>query len=188
MVAEEVRGMTAQVKDPVASRGSQSPVSTDESTVAELRKKVTEIANDLAKVAEARAQGAKDAAEAGTQALRRNIRRQPALAMGIAALAGAVLAITVVPRFGHRRPASRWDAWMPQMPNMPYLPQVTRADLYEMADNLQRSVSRAASNVPSSFERLVDAMTKAEPASLNAMLEKAGGWLQRVRSTATDKK
>jgi hypothetical protein len=177
--------MTAQVKDPVADRGSHLPVVADDSAVAELRKKVTEIARDLAKVTEARAQSATDAAEAGTQVLRRNIRRQPELAMGIAALAGAVLAITLVPRFGSQRP-SRWEAWTPQMPHMP---QVTRADLYDMADNLQRSLTRAASSVPisSSFERLVDTMTRAEPASLNAMLEKAGGWLQRMRSSATEK-
>ena len=43
-----------------------------------------------------------DTAEAGASELRRTIRRQPVVAMAVAAAAGAVLALLVVPRFGSR--------------------------------------------------------------------------------------
>jgi len=65
------------------------------------------------------------------------------------------------------------------------MPPVTRADLYDLADSVQRSATRAANSVPlsSSLERLLEALSKAEPgAPLTALVEKAGGLLQRLRS------
>jgi len=167
--------MTAQVKDAMADRGGHSQAGKDETTLAELRKSVTEIANEVAKIAEKRGQAVKDAAQAGTSELRRSIRRQPVLAMGIAAAAGALVAITVVPRASRARSASRWDSWVPQ---------VSRADLYDVADSVQRSVSRAMNAVPgtSSLERLVEALSKSESReTLNEVVQKAGSWFQRLK-------
>jgi len=65
------------------------------------------------------------------------------------------------------------------------MPPVTRADLYDLADSVQRSATRAANSVPlsSSLERLLEALSKAEPgAPLTAIVEKAGGLIQRLRS------
>jgi hypothetical protein len=144
---------------------------------------VASIADDLKKVVEARGQAAKEQAQDGVKALRKGIRRQPALAMAIATAAGAALAVIAVPRFGRRAPVSRWDAWTPSMPS------ITRADLYDFAHNMQTSVLRAANSVPltSSLERLVEAISKVEPSSsLTSAIEKAGTWIQRMRGVPKD--
>jgi ElaB/YqjD/DUF883 family membrane-anchored ribosome-binding protein len=149
----------------------------------ELRSSVASIADDLKKVVEARGQAAKEQAQDGVKALRKGIRRQPALTMAIATGVGAVLAVIAVPRFGRRAPVSRWDAWMPSMPT------VTRADLYDFVHHIQNSALRAANSVPltSSLERLVDAVSKVEPsASLTSAIEKASGWIQKLRTGAQD--
>jgi len=65
------------------------------------------------------------------------------------------------------------------------MPPITRADLYDLADSVQRSATRAANSVPlsSSLERLLEALSKAEPgAPLTAIVEKAGGLIQKLRS------
>jgi ElaB/YqjD/DUF883 family membrane-anchored ribosome-binding protein len=172
--------MTAHVKDVTTDRASQSPAGNDQTTLAELRKSVTEIANEVAKIAEKRGAEVRDAAQAGTSEVRRAIRRQPVIAMGVAAAVGAILAIALVPRWGGRTSTSRW-------PNASrwegYIPQVTRADLYDMADNIQRSVSRASAPVTSSFERLVDVFSKIDSKeTINDVVEKAGSWFQKMKT------
>ena len=86
-----------------AARAAQD---TAEFTIAELRDSVTALAKDVADVAERRTRAARhtavDTAEAGAVEVRRTIRRQPVVAMAVAAAAGAVLALLVVPRFGSR--------------------------------------------------------------------------------------
>ena len=170
--------MTAQVKDALTDRADLSQVGKNETTLAELRKSVTEIANEISKIAEKRGAEVKDAAQAGTSEVRRAIRRQPVISMGVAAAVGAVLAFALVPRWGRTTKASRWEGWTPH---------VTRADLYDVADTIQRSVSRAAHSVPmtSSFERLVDAFSKIEAkGTINDVVEKAGSWFQKAKSSA----
>lgn len=173
--------MIAQVKDELADRGRLSQVGKDETTLVELRKSVTEIANEVSKIAEKRGQAVKEAAQAGTLELRRSIRHQPVLAMGLAAAAGAILAIAVVPRANRERNASRWDGWVPS---------VSRADIYDVADSLQRSVSRAVNGVPvtSSLERLVEAVAKVDGnAGVTSALEKIGAWLQKAPASSVKK-
>jgi ElaB/YqjD/DUF883 family membrane-anchored ribosome-binding protein len=163
-----------------ARKDTASSSSSDPSTLDELRSSVASIADDLKKVVEARGQTAKEQAQDGVKALRKGIRRQPAMAIAIATAAGAILALIAVPRFGRRAPASRGEAWMPA---------VTRADLYDFAHNMQNSALRAANSVPLtlSLERLVDALAKAEPsASLTSAIEKAGTWIQKLRSGTKD--
>ncbi len=167
---------------PVQEVRREAPSSSsDDWTLEEMRERVAAIAEDLKKVVEARSHAAKEQAQDGVKALRKGIRRQPALAMGIATVAGATLALIAVPRLGRRAPVSRWDAWVPSMPS------VTRADLYDFAHNMQTSALRAANSVPltSSLERLVDAVSKVEPgSSLTSAIEKAGNWLQKMRTAA----
>ena len=160
--------------------------SSDDWTLDELRGSVASIADDLKKVVETRGRAAKEQAQDGVKALRKGVRKQPALAMAIATAVGAVIAVVAVPRFGRRAPVSRWDAWVPSMPSMP---AVTRADLYDFAHNMQNSALRAANSVPltSSLERLVDAVSKVEPgASLTSAIEKASGWIQKMLTAVKD--
>jgi hypothetical protein len=145
------------------------------SALAELRKTVSAIGDELSTVIETRSRALKKGAEAGANSLRRSIRRQPAAAMGVATLAGAVLAVVVMPRRDPTRRASRWTEWSP----------ITRADLHDVGDRVQRSLARATNAAPltSSLERLIEAMGRVESKeTFNKMLQKTGTWLQQMRS------
>jgi len=155
-------------------------------TLIELRDSVAALAKEVATITERRAKAARDAAAdavgAGADSVARTIRRQPALAMAVAVAAGALIAITIVPRFG-RAPKSRLERWTPH---------ITRADLYDVADNIQRSVSRVASSaaapVTPTFERLLEALTRTDPgASVGSALDKLGGWFQKAQAKAKEK-
>ena len=177
--------MTAPVKDLTTDRGATGASSGagDETTLAELRKNVRALAEEVSRIAEKRTRAARETAQAGTDALRRSIRRQPMVAIGVATVAGALLALLVPRNALHKRQSQAgWGAWAPQ---------VTRADLYDVAHTIQRSVARATSAVPltSTFERLVDAVAKVEPnTSLNALIDKAGTWLRRAQSSVSQAK
>ncbi len=169
------------------SSAARSVQDTAETTIAELRDSVSALAKEVATIAERRTRAAREtaveSAEAGAAELRRTIRRQPAVAMAVAAAAGAVLALLVVPRFGRSTvPVSRWDR---------YAPNVTRADLYDLADNIQRSVSRAAHSVAApvtpAFERMVDALSRADTSTFNSILDRAGSWFQKAQDKAKEK-
>jgi len=162
----------------------------DATVLAELRASVNTLAKEVAAITEHRARAAAEkvasAAEAGTTELRRGIRRQPVLAMAVAAAAGAVVALAVVPR--RRHPRSTWD----RLPSFDrWTPNVTRADLHDLADNIQRSVSRAAgaaaAPVTPAFERMVDAFSRADTSALNGLAEKFSGWFQKAQDKAKDK-
>jgi len=172
--------MASPVKE--VSSSSHEPQDEAATSLSELRDSVTAIAKEVAAIAERRArvagETARDAAEAGVSELRSSIRRQPVLAVAVAAAAGALVALVVVPR-APRRPVSRWDRWTPD---------VTRADLYDMADNIQRSVSRAvgaaAAPVTPAFERMVDALSRADTSTMSSLVEKMSGWFQKAQDKA----
>lgn len=153
----------------------------DESTLAELRASLASIAKEVADVAERRTrvvrEGTVEAAEAGAAELRKTIRKQPAVSMFVAAAAGAIIALAVVPRF--RAPAAHRRSWTPN---------ITRSDLYDLADNIQRSVSRAATAaaapVTPAFERMVDALSRTDASAVNGLVEKLGGWLHKAQDKA----
>lgn len=178
--------MVSPVKD--VSSAARSVQDTAESTIAELRDTVTSLAKDVATIAERRTRAARraaaDTAEAGASELRQTIRRQPVVAMSVAAAAGAVLALLVVPRFGSRAsPASRWEGWTPN---------ISRADLQDFADSVSRSVSRAAqsgtASITPAFERLVDALSRVDTgSSMSALVDKASGWFQKAQDKAKAK-
>jgi len=154
--------------------------------LAELRDSVAALAKEVATIAERRVKAAGNAASeavgAGADELSGMIRRQPELSMAVAAAAGAIIALLVVPRFG-RSHSSRFERWVPH---------VTRADLYDMADNIQRSVSRAASSaaapVTPALERLLESLAGIDPGpSIGSAFDKLGGWLQKAQAKAKDK-
>jgi ElaB/YqjD/DUF883 family membrane-anchored ribosome-binding protein len=154
---------------------------TEAGALAEMRERLGEITSDLSKVAERRTRAARRSVEAGADTMRTTIRRQPVISVGIAALAGALLAVLVVPRAGPARSTSRWSDWAP----------VSRADLREFADTVQRTMARSMSAVPvsSSLERLVDAVSRVDnSAGLSSTIEKIGAWLQQKAPSGTAKK
>lgn len=166
-----------------AARSAQNSA---EATLTELRDAVSAIAKEVADIAERRTraarQSAAETAEVGAVELRRTIRRQPVLAMAVAAAAGAALALLIVPRAHRSSPAPRWDRWTPNL---------TRADLYDLADTIQRSVSRAANSaaapITPAFERMVDAMSRADTSAVNSIIEKASTWFQKAQEKAKQK-
>jgi ElaB/YqjD/DUF883 family membrane-anchored ribosome-binding protein len=178
--------MVSPVKE--VSSAARAAQDTAESTIAELRESITALARDVAEIAERRTRAARhaaaDTAAAGASEVRRTIRRQPVVAMAVAAAAGAVLALLVVPRFGSRSaPASRWDRWTPN---------VTRADLHDFADNISRSVSRAAqsgtASITPAFERVVDALSRVDTgSSMSSLVDKASSWFQKAQDKAKQK-
>lgn len=182
--------MVSPVKEVASNAGASSRAAAAESsadaTLAELRDSVASLAKDIAAIAEKRTRGARDAAtgaaEASAAELRKTIRRQPIVAMAVAVGAGAIIALALTPRSSRRASTSRWVGWVPP---------VTRADLYDLADNIQRSVSRGALSMPSmtpAFERLVDAILRTDPSgSMNSVVEKASSWFQKLRSRAAEK-
>ena len=178
--------MVSPVKD--ISSAARSVQDSAESTLADLRDQVTQLAKEVSSIAERRTRAiretAVDTAEAGASELRRTIRRQPVVAMAVAAAAGATLALLVVPRFGSRStPTSRWDSWTPN---------ITRADFQDFADNISRSVSRAAhsgtASITPAFERLVDALSRVDTgSSMSSLVDKASGWFQKAQDKAKEK-
>ena len=160
-------------KDALSSPG--------EGIFAELRESVASIADELKQLAEGRARAAKEYGEEGVQNLRKAIHRQPALAMGIALVAGAALALVAVPS-GGRRSSYRSGGWMPSIPS------ISRADLYEFADAIQRKAVQATHSVPvtSSLERLADAVSKLEPSALSSAFGKLSDLIQKTRTSVRD--
>jgi ElaB/YqjD/DUF883 family membrane-anchored ribosome-binding protein len=154
---------------------------TDASALAEMRERLNEITSDLTKVAERRTRAARESVEAGADNMRATIRRQPVVSVGVAALAGALIAVLVVPRASPTRQTSRWSDWSP----------VSRADLHEFADTVQRTMTRSMNAVPvtSSLERLVEAVSKVDnSAGISSAMEKIGTWLQQKAPASTTKK
>lgn len=171
-----------------ASQASQSIKEASAETLAELRDSVSAIAGEVAEIASKRARAAgtmaADTAEAGAAELRRGIRKQPVLSMGAAAAIGAVLALLIVPRFSRQAPTG-WDRLRAGA-------NVTRDDLYDLADNIQRSVSRAAHSasapIAPALERMVDALTRTDAAgTLGSLLDRVGGWMGRAQAKAKEK-
>lgn len=174
--------MVSPVKE-ASARPNASSQDTADATLAELRASVAAIAKEIAALAEHRARVAGEttakAAEAGIAQLQSSIRQQPVVAVGIAAAAGALLALAILPR---SRRAPRSDRWASN---------ITRAELYELADNLQRSVSRAATAaaapVTPAFERMVEALSSTDTSSLSSIVDKLGGWLRKAQEKPKQK-
>lgn len=148
------------------------------STLGELRAQVESIAAEFAEIAKKRAEDISDQAGAGISELKTRIKRNPTLSMGIAAGAGALIGFALVPRRAQRR--SGWTQWTP----------VSRADLYEMADDLQHSIRRAASAsavpITNSLERVVNAVSSVDPKTTIApAIDTARKWLSDIRSSAS---
>lgn len=166
-----------------SSRTIKGPAD-DQSNLADLRESLAAVAKDIASLAERRAKSAQTsamgAAEAGVEQLRGSIRRQPVLAMAAAAAAGIALALAIAPRSGAR--SSSWDRLMPA---------ITRADLYDMAENLQRSLSRAAgaaaAPITPAFERMLDTVSRTDASSINTILSRIGEWFQKTQEKTKQK-
>jgi ElaB/YqjD/DUF883 family membrane-anchored ribosome-binding protein len=148
---------------------------------ADLRRELAMIASDVGAIIETRAAQAKqlatDAAEASLESTRETIREYPVSSIAVATVLGAVIAIALTSP--PRRPslAARIGH---------YVPEVTRADLNDMARQLQRSASHAVhgSSLSSAFERVVDSVSSIDPkSSLTPALEKAGAWLSSMRAS-----
>ena len=70
------------------------------------------------------------------------------------------------------------------------MPSISRADLYEFADAIQRKTVQAANSAPftSSLERLADAISKVEPSALSSAFGKISDLIQKARTRVKDKR
>ena len=173
--------LNAESSDLTNSVGAMTGNTHDRSAeYAELRRELAMITSNVGIIIETRAAQAKqlatDAAEASLETTRDTIRDYPVTSIAVATLLGAAIAIALSPP---RRPSLA-----ARMGN--YVPDVTRADLNDMARQLQRSASHAVrgSSLSSAFERVVDSVSSIDPkSSLTPALEKAGAWLGSLRSS-----
>ncbi len=149
--------------------------------LAELRKDLAVIVGDLKSVVERRTAEAGQIGIAATNAVakeaRQVIRSHPIASIGIAVLFGVGIATLIVPsrrtsRYPHGMPA--WS--LPQMP----------AALIQTARDFPASVSRSNtfSSLASALERVVEQASTLDPkAQLSPALEKAGTWLNGLRTS-----
>lgn len=164
------------------SSGAMHDTTDDRSArLAEVRADLVTLVADVKRVVEARASQVKDAAidgaEAGVDFARDTIRSHPIPAIAIAAVVGAAIAVALTPAV--QKPRSRLPDWAPD---------ITRTNLGEMAQGLQRSASSTGSSLLSAFERVVDSVSTIDPkSSLTPTLEKAGAWLSSLRATMSGK-
>jgi ElaB/YqjD/DUF883 family membrane-anchored ribosome-binding protein len=156
--------------------GAPQDESQDRDVLAELRGDLAAIVADLTKVVEARSAQAKVVADQGLEAARDTIRTHPVMAIAVAALLGAGVAIALTSAPRRSRAASRISDWIPPVP---------RAAVMHMADGMQHAAvqSSTLSSLASAFERMVEQLSTIDPkSSLTPALEKAGSWLNSVRS------
>ena len=164
------------------SSGAMHDTTDDRSArLAEVRADLAALVAEVKRVAEARASQVKDAAidsaEAGVDYARDTIRSHPIPAIAIAAVVGAAIAVALTPAV--QKPRLRMVDWAPD---------ITRANLGEMAQGIQRSASSTGSSLLSAFERVVDSVSTIDPkSSLTPTLEKAGAWLSSLRATMSGK-
>lgn len=143
----------------------------------ELRRDLGVIVAEVTKVAEERSAQAKVLADEGLEAARDTIRTHPMAAVAMATLLGAGIAIVLTSAPRASRATSRLASWAPP---------TSRAELMHMTDGMQKSVAQSStlSSVASAFERLVEQISTIDPkSSLSPALEKAGAWLNSLRTS-----
>jgi hypothetical protein len=148
----------------------------DRAVLEELRRDLGVIVAELTKVVEERAAQAKALADEGLEVARDTIRTHPMAAITVAALMGAAVAIAFTSAPRAPRVTSRLANWSPP---------TSRADLLHMADGMHRSVAQSStlSSLATAFERVVEQISTIDPkASLSPALEKAGSWLNSLRT------
>lgn len=129
--------------------GTNDPKAIDHTRIAELRDELSELTDLISSLTAKRLAQVEKLASDGTAALRSNIETQPWASMAIAAAAGALLAVAIVPK------SSRGFRYY-------------NAATYNV-DDIVASARRAAARVDtqpmtSRLERLVDSISSIDPA------------------------
>ena len=153
----------------------------DRAVLEELRRDLSVIVADLAKVVEDRSAQAKAVADEGLEAARDTIRTHPIAAIVMAVLLGAAVAVAITAPPRASRATSRLADWAPP---------TSRADLMHLAEGLHRSVAQSSTlaSLATAFERVVEQISTIDPkSSLSPALEKAGTWLNSLRTTMVGK-
>ena len=153
------------------------------SQLAALRAELALIATEFGQVVEARSAQARDfavdEATAGLSATRSTIRSQPLASLAVAAIAGAALAVLVIPK-GYSRNSARGHDWSLD---------ATRAELNSALDRVRNAMPHAnTSSLMSSFERMIESLSSIDAKStLMPAWEKLGPWLQSLRGSTIGK-
>lgn len=100
---------------PLPTRaGGDSTQSNDQSRLDELRAELAALSVQVKDMTAKGAQRLEEMAEDGTQAVRTSISDNPWLAMGVAAAAGAVLALAIIPKRQRGFRASEFSSYSPR--------------------------------------------------------------------------
>ena len=150
--------------------------------LAAVRADLARLVADVTSVVAARASqvggAAVEGGEAGVDFARDTIRSHPIPAVALAAVAGAAIAVLMVP--SSRQPRSGRLAERAS--------DLTRTSFGDMAQGLQRSASSTGSSLLSAFERVVESVSSIDPqSSITPTLEKAASWLGSLRGTLSGK-
>lgn len=138
----------------------------DQMLIAELRRELSELGESFTQIAETRTARIQKFAGETTASLRSNIEAHPWTSVGLAAAAGAIVALAVVPKTPRSSRA--------------YTAASFNAD--DIAASVRGAMSRVVNTEPiaSRFERVMDSISKIDTTSLTSSpaYETAKTWLQ----------
>jgi ElaB/YqjD/DUF883 family membrane-anchored ribosome-binding protein len=146
--------------------GVDDAKSNNHSRISELRVEFADLAQSVSDIAALRVAQAEQLAVEGTATLRSNIEARPFAAVGIAAAAGALLAVAVVPR---KSRGFRYNDSASYNAN-------------DIEATVRRAISRGVDTQPitTRLERLVDSISSIDPSALTSSpaYDTAKTWLQ----------
>lgn len=178
-MANTAKHADPDAKNDNASKGEHVRSGDNENTetIAELRATLASLANEVSTIVEKRSRAAAEAVKPHVDTVQQTIRRQPAISMAVAAGIGALIAIAFIPRSS--QPRTLRERWVPN---------VWRADLNDLAGQLQSAVSRL--HVPSmpsmpdtsTFERMLAKIAHADPTRpMSNAIDKIAEWVLGAR-------
>jgi ElaB/YqjD/DUF883 family membrane-anchored ribosome-binding protein len=146
--------------------------------LAEVRAELAAVVAEFKSVVEARSAQATvvvaEVAEVGLDFTRETIRSHPLPAIAVAAVAGAVIGLALLPVSPSAHPRRRAE----------WVPDAIQPHLDRKLEAVQRSAESNGSSFLSAFERVVNSVSSIDSkSSLTPTLEKAATWLNSLRGS-----
>jgi hypothetical protein len=158
----------AELQSRIRSIGPETPAlyAPHGATLVELRAIVDEVKQTLATAIQERARNVERGVDKGADYLRGEIRRAPGMALGIAVIAGALVALAISQP---RRPQSLFERY-----GEPYRRAYNDIDLAGVRARVEKtaaSVGERASGLIPSIDQLAQSLARMEPASIRPILD-----------------
>lgn len=138
----------------------------DDDRMSQLRAELAVLTQTISDMTAKRAAQIEDLATSGTATLRSNIEARPWMALAVAATAGALLAVAIIPKSSRGRGASGILSYSPD----------------DITASVRRAIAHGVDTQPitSRFERLVDSISSIDASALTSSpaYDTAKTWLQ----------